>query len=659
MKKKPTNRATNSTISSTDEQVDAASQEEPAPSTSNTGDDEQAEDSDQAPPNKVVVYETPAQNKVASEISSLQVAINSLHSLRSSGMSGVTLNDIKVKENLLKEKQQKLHRLKYDAKHKQARRKKFKDAMKTVCQDNPAVGSILNSFNRETTGRPRLEVDNPDLLSTIVNIVKFSSTVDDRRRSECLRTVTTLDDLTSELHNLGHKLSRSATYLRLMPRRGNTSEGKRHVQTVNVKLLRPENSLRKKNMDRMFACSVVQDMFAIAQLFGPEAVLFLSNDDKARVPLGLAASNLQAPILMHLEYKVRLPDHNFVVGPAHKLIPSVYGVCNVKENGDVSYSGDTFIRVRSGKHDSSSAATHSYDVHNLIRSQLVPRKPILLMMTDGAADEAPRFPQPLASAVSIFKEFELDALVHGVNAAGLSAFNPVERRMAPLSHDLAGIILPHDHYGNHLNSDRTTADVELEKENFYKAAEVLCEVWSKTVIDGHRVHCEPLRAGCEIDLGEVDPEWASRHVRQSRYSIQIVKCADTDCCPGFATNWMDVFQSRFIPAPAVYKYCSAGRVAEEPRLVFEKPNEYKYAPLKDRLIKQLCPREADKYAVVPFDLYCPSMVDKLKKGICTHCNSYWPSQAAMKRHAKCHKKVKIVTLSILKFNFKLYNQFYR
>ena len=78
------------------------------------------------------------------------------------------------------------------------------------------------------------------------------------------------------------------------------------------------------------------------------------------------------------------------------------------------------------------------------------------MMTDGAADEAPRFPQPLASAVSIFKEFELDALVHGVNAAGLSAFNPVERRMAPLSHDLAGIILPHDHYGNHLNSDRTT-----------------------------------------------------------------------------------------------------------------------------------------------------------------------------------------------------------
>ena len=390
----------------------------------------------------------------------------------------------------------------------------------------------------------------------------------------------------------------------------------------------------------MFACSFVQDMFAIAQLFGPEAVLFLSNDDKARVPLGLAASSLQAPILMHLEYKVRLPDHDFVVGPRHKLIPSVYGVCNVKEDGDVSYSGDTFITVRSGKHDSSSAATHSYDVHNLFRSQLVPRKPILLMMTDGAQDEAPRFPQPLASAISIFKEFELDALIHGVNAAGLSAFNPVERRMAPLSHDLAGIILPHDHYGNHLNNDGTTADVELEKENFYKAAEVLSEVWSKTVIDGHNVYCQPVRAGCEEELGGADPEWASRHVQQSRYSLQIVKCADTDCCSDFATNWMDVFQSRFIPPPAVYKYSPAGRVAEEPRLVFEKPKEYKYAPLKDRLIQQLRPREAEKYAVTPFDLYCPSMFDKLKKGICQHCNSYWPTQAAMQRHAKCHKKAR-------------------
>ena len=46
------------------------------------------------------------------------------------------------------------------------------------------------------------------------------------------------------------------------------------------------------------------------------------------------------------------------------------------------------------------------------------------METDGAQDEAPRFPKPMNCAISLFKELKLDALILGVNAAGLSAFNP-------------------------------------------------------------------------------------------------------------------------------------------------------------------------------------------------------------------------------------------
>ena len=114
-----------------------------------------------------------------------------------------------------------------------------------------------------------------------------------------------------------------------MPRQGNTSERKRHVKTVPVKFLKPEASLRKRNVDRGFAKSFIDDMFEVANIFGPLATLFLSNDDKAHVPLGLAAASLQAPILMHLSYKVRLPDHDFVVGAKHKLIPSVYGICEI------------------------------------------------------------------------------------------------------------------------------------------------------------------------------------------------------------------------------------------------------------------------------------------------------------------------------------------
>ena len=151
-----------------------------------------------------------------------------------------------------------------------------------------------------------------------------------------------MGDLQSELVNLGFNLSRLATYLRLLPQRSNSREGKLHVQTDNVKLVRPENSLRKKNSDRMFAKSFMDNSFDICELYVPKLVLVLSIDDKARVKLDLAAASLQSPMLMSLNYKVRLPDHPFVVGERHSLILSVYGVCDIKEKGRLTYSGGTY-----------------------------------------------------------------------------------------------------------------------------------------------------------------------------------------------------------------------------------------------------------------------------------------------------------------------------
>ena len=87
----------------------------------------------------------------------------------------------------------------------------------------------------------------------------------------------------------------------------------------------------------------------------------------------------------------------------------------------------------------------------MLKCGLLEAKPVLIFISDGASDEAPRYPKLLQTAVTLFKELKLNILLHGVNAAGFSAFNPVERHVAPLSHDLAGIILPHDSYGNHLD----------------------------------------------------------------------------------------------------------------------------------------------------------------------------------------------------------------
>ena len=64
-------------------------------------------------------------------------------------------------------------------------------------------------------------------------------------------------------------------------------------------------------------------MEEIAAILVPEEVTFHSMDNKAKVAIDITAAKKQTPLLMHMEYQFTLPDHDFVVGSKHKLIPSV------------------------------------------------------------------------------------------------------------------------------------------------------------------------------------------------------------------------------------------------------------------------------------------------------------------------------------------------
>ena len=154
-------------------------------------------------------------------------------------------------------------------------RQHLKDVIEKVCSSNKEAANVLKSFNRKQQGRPRIEAEQPELLSTIVKLVQKSTAADKRRRIECLSGVTTLNDIHKELTELDFPLSRSALYLRLLPRRGNTREGKCHVNTVPVKILRPENSLRKKNEDRVFAKSFIDDIFDLCKRFGHDSFIYV------------------------------------------------------------------------------------------------------------------------------------------------------------------------------------------------------------------------------------------------------------------------------------------------------------------------------------------------------------------------------------------------
>ncbi len=89
-----------------------------------------------------------------------------------------------------------------------------------------------------------------------------------------------------------------------------------------MRLIKASNDEHKKHDDQYFATNTINHLKTLAGSFGSDAVFFLSQDDKARVPIGLPAARKQAPLLMHLDYKITLPDHDFVIASGHKLIPS-------------------------------------------------------------------------------------------------------------------------------------------------------------------------------------------------------------------------------------------------------------------------------------------------------------------------------------------------
>ncbi|XP_055611608.1 uncharacterized protein LOC129758171 [Uranotaenia lowii] len=223
-------------------------------------------------------------------------------------------------------------------------------------------------------GRPPIEETQPDLLRTIVEISLHGSAAEGKRQDESIRSVKTLSELHEALLQKGFQISRSSTYLRLLPRRSNTEEGKRHLSTVPVKLLRATNDQHSKHQDGEFCTATINMLEELSSLLGPNEVAFVSQDDKARIAIGITAANKQSPLLMHMEYRVKLPDHDWVVANRHKLIPSVYAGIVIKPNGmgqrnAVGYSGPTYVAIRSGKHSSSTAYSHGLDYEKLLELQ--------------------------------------------------------------------------------------------------------------------------------------------------------------------------------------------------------------------------------------------------------------------------------------------------
>ena len=128
--------------------------------------------------------------------------------------------------------------------------------------------------------------------------------------------------------------------------------------------------MRNRRADADFTFAIKKQMRDIVFLFGSD-VFVLSVDGKAKVPIGVTAVTKQVPLIAHVSYEIRLPDHEFVKATKHKSTPSVYAACEIKPpssraDPEITYSGPTYIALKSGKHESSTAYTYGRDFDHLL-----------------------------------------------------------------------------------------------------------------------------------------------------------------------------------------------------------------------------------------------------------------------------------------------------
>ena len=269
---------------------------------------------------------------------------------------------------------------------------------------------------------------------------------------------------------------------------------------------------------------------------------------------------------------------------------------------------------------------HFGDWYNIVKSG-GKVKPIGMIFCDGGPDENPRFPKTLDVAIQHSKHYNLDALLISSHAPGMSAYNQVEKRMAPLSKALSGVLLPHEIFGTHLDSSRRTVDSELERRNFMAAGKILAEIWENVVLDNFPIVAE-YQENATNDHFDIDEKWVSVHCRISQYLLQIVRCTEHECCGDFRSTWGTVFPARFLPPPIPVRQIAGGPTV--PSTTDVKASDQFANLWKAISINGLIPKS--KFKEMPYDSYCPSVKGLVQKRVCKACHIYYPSIAACDRH---------------------------
>ena len=152
------------------------------------------------------------------------------------------------------------------------------------------------------------------------------------------------------------------------------------------------------------------------------------------------------------------------------------------------------------------------------------------------------------------------------------------------------------------------------------------------MIDGYNTVAEYIPPDCETSpLIEKDQEWHAKHVRESQYLLQIVKCNDGSCCNPRRSSLFRFSLDGFLPPPLPVIQGKNGLEYGE------SAENSKFVSLFTNLAinKSIYPpRAAVKFLKgIPYDFACLNVEKDLPRRVCASCGLYF---ATMKSNA-AHK----------------------
>ncbi|PKC10142.1 hypothetical protein RhiirA5_498690 [Rhizophagus irregularis] len=472
------------------------------------------------------------------------------------------------------------------------------------------------------------------LHDRIHDCVEFGS-ADAERRKEAIK-VRTIENLRKNLEER-YEIYMARTTLKsyLLPHQSNSLAAKAHHHPAWVAVARVSRTETNEHPDTHYCLASVKCAKQFTSTFADVSVV-ISQDDKAKIGLGVPAVRRTFHKLQSVNEPATIADHDFPIGFGQKLIPSVYLIINPNESNDELRTGKLAIFIRPQWSLGTSSLTHMQDLESLASNSQYDDA----LKTNG-----------MIRPIWILLKFDLDFLSIRTHAPGQSKYNPVERGMATLSGKLAGITLPIDHFGKHLDSQGKVINPELAARNFRYSGEALCEIWRRDLIFGKKVdacyvdmHTNPFEhiqfEGTEKEmvekskrrkkeqqkkLKEQDKEthdnsecfvpwsWIENHCNLCTYSLDIKRCTNRICCgPPKAKEAMDFLHLHNGFLPPVTK-AKDGRFINPIHLL----------------------QYGDLLKIPGYDAHCESMEKNTYLRLCCPvCQKYFPTLAFLVNHKR-------------------------